>query len=226
MTYAIFRTGGKQYRVKPGDVIDVDRLQAEEGSSVALSEVLAVSRDDEVVLGTPLVPDCSVVASVTAQDKDKKIVVFKYKRKVRYRRKKGHRQHYTRLAITSIVVDGEEIGVEEEPQLDVAARRLAETRAEAEAETAEAVDQGEAIIEPEAEGLDEAVDEDVEEEAEAEAGVEVEEAQEEASDEPADDGEKEAEDVPVAEVTEEPPKKSRPRARKKASDAPQEGSET
>jgi large subunit ribosomal protein L21 len=218
MTYAIFRTGGKQYRVKPGDVIDVDRLQAEEGSSVALSEVLAVSRDDEVVLGTPLVPDCSVVASVTAQDKDKKIVVFKYKRKVRYRRKKGHRQHYTRLAITSIVVDGEEIGVEEEPQLDAAARRLAETRAEAEAETAEAVDQGEAIIEPE--------DEDVEEEAEAEAGVEVEEAQEEASDEPADDGEKEAEDVPVAEVTEEPPKKPRPRARKKASDAPQEGSET
>jgi large subunit ribosomal protein L21 len=218
MTYAIFRTGGKQYRVKPGDVIDVDRLQAEEGSSVALSEVLAVSRDDEVVLGTPLVPDCSVVASVTAQDKDKKIVVFKYKRKVRYRRKKGHRQHYTRLAITSIVVGGEEIGVEEEPQLDAAVRRLAETRAEAEAETAEAVDQGEAIIEPE--------DEDVEEEAEAEAGVEVEEAQEEASDEPADDGEKEAEDVPVAEVTEEPPKKPRPRARKKASDAPQEGSET
>jgi large subunit ribosomal protein L21 len=222
MTYAIFRTGGKQYRVKPGDVIDVDRLQAEEGSSVALSEVLAVSRDDEVVLGTPLVPDCSVVASVTAQDKDKKIVVFKYKRKVRYRRKKGHRQHYTRLAITSIVVGGEEIGVEEEPQLDAAVRRLAETRAEAEAETAEAVDQGEAIIEP----VDEAVDEDVEEEAEAEAGVEVEEAQEEASDEPADDGEKEAEDVPVAEVTEEPPKKPRPRARKKASDAPQEGSET
>ena len=221
MTYAIFRTGGKQYRVKPGDVIDVDRLQAEEGSSVALSEVLAVSRD-----GTPLVPDCSVVASVTAQDKDKKIVVFKYKRKVRYRRKKGHRQHYTRLAITSIVVDGEEIGVEEEPQPDAAVRRLAETRAEAEAETAEAVDQGEAIIEPEAEGLDEAVDEDVEEEAEAEAGVEVEEAQEEASDEPADDGEKEAEDVPVAEVTEEPPKKPRARARKKASDVPQEGSET
>ena len=218
MTYAIFRTGGKQYRVKPGDVIDVDRLQAEEGSSVALSEVLAVSRDDEVVLGTPLVPDCSVVASVTAQDKDKKIVVFKYKRKVRYRRKKGHRQHYTRLAITSIVVGGEEIGVEEEPQLDAAVRRLAETRAEAEAETAEAVDQGEAIIEPE--------DEDVEEEAEAEAGVEVEEAQEEASDEPADDGEKEAEDVPVAEVTEEPPKKPRARARKKASDVPQEGSET
>ena len=221
MTYAIFRTGGKQYRVKPGDVIDVDKLQAEEGSSVALSEVLAVSRDDEVVLGTPLVPDCSVVASVTAQDKDKKIIVFKYKRKVRYRRKKGHRQHYTRLAITAIVVDGEEIGVEEEPQLDAAVRRLAETRAEAEAETAEVVDQGEAIIEPEAE----AVDEDVEEEAEAQAGVEVEEAQEEeASDEPADDGEKEAEDVPVAEVTEEPPKK--PRARKKASDVLQDGSET
>ena len=115
MNYAILKTGGKQYRVKPGDVIDVEKLSAEEGSWVELTDVLAVSRDGEVVIGHPVVPDASVLAQVRAQDRDKKIIVFKYKRKTRYRRKKGHRQPYTRLAITSIVVDGEEIGVPELP---------------------------------------------------------------------------------------------------------------
>ena len=113
MAYAILRTGSKQYRVKPGDVIDVDRLPVEEGSSVELSDVLAVSRNGEMVTGNPVVPEASVVAQVHSHVRDKKIIVFKYKRKVRYRRKKGHRQSYTRLAITAIVVDGEEFGIEE-----------------------------------------------------------------------------------------------------------------
>lgn len=102
--------------MRPGDVIDVDRLVAEEGSSVELADVLAISKDGELTIGKPIVPQASVSAHVQAHDKDKKIIVFKYKRKVRYRRKKGHRQHYTRLAITSIVMDGEEIAVVEEPQ--------------------------------------------------------------------------------------------------------------
>ncbi len=117
MDYAILKTGSKQYRVKPGDVIDVEKLPVEEGSSVELTDVLAVSRNDEVVLGNPLVPNASILAQVRAQDKDKKVIVFKYKRKTRYRRKKGHRQPFTRLAITAILLGGEEIGVVETPVL-------------------------------------------------------------------------------------------------------------
>ena len=118
MDYAILKTGSKQYRVKPGDIIEVEKLPAEEGSSIELTDVLAISRDGDVTLGTPQVPDASIHAHVREQGKDDKIIVFKYKRKVRYRRKKGHRQHYTKLAITSIWLGGEEIATLEghEPQ--------------------------------------------------------------------------------------------------------------
>ena len=112
MNYAILRTGSKQYRVRPGDVIDVEKLPVDEGSSMELTEVLAVSRDGETILGDPLVPNASVLAQVRAQGKDDKVIVFKYKRKVRYRRKKGHRQHYTRLAIAAIFLDGEDISIQ------------------------------------------------------------------------------------------------------------------
>ena len=121
MDYAILKTGNKQYRVKPGDVIDVEKLPVEEGSSIELTDVLAISQDGEVTLGTPLVPDASIYANVREQGKDKKIIVFKYKRKVRYRRKKGHRQLYTRLAITSIRLGDKEIAVLEETEPRVAA---------------------------------------------------------------------------------------------------------
>jgi large subunit ribosomal protein L21 len=115
MDYAILKTGNKQYRVKPGDIIDVEKLPVEEGSSIEFTDVLAVSRDGEMTLGTPQVPGASIHAHVREQGKDDKIIVFKYKRKVRYRRKKGHRQHYTKLAITSIWLGGEEIAVQEGP---------------------------------------------------------------------------------------------------------------
>lgn len=119
MNYAVVKTGGKQYRVKPGDLIDVEKLPVEEGSSIELTDVLAVSRNSQVVVGTPLVPDAAVLAQVRAQSRDKKIIVFKYKRKVRYRRKKGHRQHYTRLFITAIKLDGEEIGIPEQAEPEI-----------------------------------------------------------------------------------------------------------
>ena len=115
MDYAILRTGSRQYRVKPGDVIDVDTLPVEEGSSLELTDVLTVSRDGELLIGDPLVPNASVIAQVQAHGRDRKIIVFKYKRKVRYRRKKGHRQSYTRLAITGIYLGGEEVAVLSEP---------------------------------------------------------------------------------------------------------------
>ncbi len=113
MDYAVFRSGSKQYKAVPGAVIDVDRLQAETGSYVEIGDVLAVSRKGDVVIGEPLVPNASVIAQVEAHGQDDKIIVFKYKRKVRYRRKKGHRQQYTRLLVTSIMLGDEEIGIED-----------------------------------------------------------------------------------------------------------------
>lgn len=151
MAYAILKTGSKQYRVRPGDVIDVEKLPVEEGTSIELSDVLAVSKDTGLVLGSPLVADAKVLADVRRQDRDKKIIVFKYKRKVRYRRKKGHRQPYTRLAITGIVVNGEEIGLEEPP---VAVTLVEEALDEVEAESdlvEVAVEQPEGQLETEAE---------------------------------------------------------------------------
>ena len=111
MDYAIFRTGGKQYRVSPRDVIDVEKLPVDAGSRIELDNVLAISRDGHLQLGRPLVAGAKVVAEVTEQTRDRKIIVFKYKRKTRYRRKKGHRQQYTRLAIRELLLEGEEAGV-------------------------------------------------------------------------------------------------------------------
>ena len=100
--YAIIRTGGHQYKVEPGDTIEVERLEAEPGSQVELAEVLMVSNDDGVQVGTPLVEGAKVVATVLRQGKGPKLVVFKYKPKKRYRRKTGHRQNLTMLSIKAI----------------------------------------------------------------------------------------------------------------------------
>ena len=106
MDYAIFKTGGKQYRVKSGDVLDVEKLPLEVGSVTEFDQVLAVSDDGVVSFGRPNLAGAKVVAEVQSQYKDRKIVVFKYKRKTRYRRKKGHRQNYTRLLIQDIQAGG------------------------------------------------------------------------------------------------------------------------
>ena len=108
MDYAIFRSGGKQYRVRPRDVIDVEKMPVDPGALIEMGEVLAISRDGNLQLGRPLVAGARVVAQVQAQTRDRKIIVFKYKRKVRYRRKRGHRQAYTRLAIRELLLEGEE----------------------------------------------------------------------------------------------------------------------
>ncbi len=102
-TYAIIESGGHQYRVRPGDTIDVEKLEAEVGSTVELPNVLLLSRDDHLLVGRPHVEGARVVAEVQAQDKDKKIVVFKYKAKTRFRKKTGHRQRFTRLQIKELV---------------------------------------------------------------------------------------------------------------------------
>ena len=106
MNYAIFKTGGKQYRVSPGDIIDVEKLPAEPGSEIELDEVVALSNNGEVTFGRPIIEGARVIAQVHTQARDKKILVFKYKRKTRYRRTLGHRQAYTRLQIVEIVTNG------------------------------------------------------------------------------------------------------------------------
>lgn len=108
MEYAIFKSGGKQYRVSPGDVIDVDKLEVEPGAEIELDEVLAFSKDGETTIGRPHVDGAKVIAHVQQQYRDKKIRVFKYKPKTRYRRKLGHRQPYTRLQIVELAQDQEE----------------------------------------------------------------------------------------------------------------------
>ena len=99
--YAIIKTGGKQYKVEPDRFVDVEKLDAEVGAEVTFDALMVV--DGEVTtIGTPLVDGVKVVGKVLAQDKAKKVVVYKYKPKKDYRKKQGHRQPYTRVLITSI----------------------------------------------------------------------------------------------------------------------------
>ena len=102
-TYAIIETGGKQYRVTPGDVIDVDRVKrAQPGETLLLDRVLMLNVDSAVTVGAPTVAGARVTAMIEGEHKGEKIVVLKYKRKVRYRRKTGSRHLYTRLTIQDI----------------------------------------------------------------------------------------------------------------------------
>jgi large subunit ribosomal protein L21 len=101
--YAVVETGGKQYRVSPGQVVDVERLGAVEGDTVELDKVLLIGDGDKVTVGSPHVDGAKVVAISQGEGKGKKVIVVKYKPKVRYRKKTGHRQLYTRLAIDKII---------------------------------------------------------------------------------------------------------------------------
>ena len=102
MDYAVFKTGGKQYRVQPGDTLDVELLPNDVDSIAEFGEVLALSDGGVVTIGAPLVEGAKVTAQVVSHYKDRKLMVFKYKAKNRYRRKRGHRQTYTRLRIRDI----------------------------------------------------------------------------------------------------------------------------
>ncbi|MGC9518625.1 MAG: 50S ribosomal protein L21 [Desulfuromonadaceae bacterium] len=99
--YAVIKTGGKQYKVSEGDTIKVEKLAGETGESIEISDVLMVG-GEEVKIGAPLLPDAKVTARIVEQGKDKKILVFKSKRRKGYRKTNGHRQPITRLRITGI----------------------------------------------------------------------------------------------------------------------------
>ena len=100
--YAIIKTGGKQYRVAEGDTVIIEKLDAAEGDTVTFDQVLMVGGDGATKIGSPLLDGATVTAKVVAQKKAKKILVFKYKAKSNYRRRQGHRQPYTKVAIEKI----------------------------------------------------------------------------------------------------------------------------
>lgn len=157
--YAIIATGGKQYKVSKGDKVRVEKLDVEVGAVVTFDQVLMIGADS-VSVGNPTVAGAAVEAEVTAQGKNRKVIVYKYKPKKGYHKKNGHRQQYTELVINKICLNGEEI-VCEEPET------VEEPVAEAE------------VVEEAAEAVEEAVEE-VTEAAEAEAVEEAAEAAEEA----------------------------------------------
>ena len=104
--YAVVQTGGKQYRVSEGDVITVEKLNAEAGSTVSLDKVLVLGEEGKLTVGTPYVDGAAVSAEVVENGKGKKVVIFKYKAKKDYRKKQGHRQPYTKLEIKAICAPG------------------------------------------------------------------------------------------------------------------------
>jgi large subunit ribosomal protein L21 len=102
--FAVVKTGGKQYKVKEGDIIKVEKLVGEEGDLVELEEVLLIGDAPETTIGQPLVPNAKVVCNIINQGKSKKVVIFKAKRRKGYQKKQGHRQVYTSLKINQIIV--------------------------------------------------------------------------------------------------------------------------
>ncbi|MGA1861917.1 50S ribosomal protein L21 [Deferribacter thermophilus] len=102
--FAIVKTGGKQYTVKVGDVLKVEKLNADTGSTVEIKDVLAVATEQDLVLGTPVVENAKVAVEVLEHGRDKKILVFKKKRRKDYKKRYGHRQYYTKIKVKDIKV--------------------------------------------------------------------------------------------------------------------------
>jgi len=102
--YAIIVTGGKQYKVSEGDIVRVEKLDVQKGDTVTFDQVLLVNNDGDLKIGSPAVDGATVTGTVEEQGKDKKIIVYKYKRKTGYHKKNGHRQLYTAVKIDKIHV--------------------------------------------------------------------------------------------------------------------------
>jgi large subunit ribosomal protein L21 len=102
MSYAVIKTGGKQYRVQQGDVLRVELLTAEEGATVSFDQVLLVGTGETITVGAPLVEGATVSATVRTHGRADKIRIIKFRRRKHYKRQQGHRQHYTEIEITGI----------------------------------------------------------------------------------------------------------------------------
>ena len=139
--YAIIETGGKQYQVRPRQTVKVELLEAEPGQEVKLGRVLALCHDDVLTVGKPEVAGAEVVGRVLGEALGKKLIVYKFKRRKKYRRNRGHRQHYTSVEIKKIMLNGEalqeaveEVEEVEKTVLDADATPEPETETAAEAE--------------------------------------------------------------------------------------------
>lgn len=100
--YAVIKTGGKQYRVTEGDVVNIEKLAGEPGANIEISEVLAVGEGEGIRIGTPTVEGATVVAEILKQDKGKKVIIYKKKRRKGYDKRQGHRQFFTSIKIQEI----------------------------------------------------------------------------------------------------------------------------
>ena len=100
--YAVIKTGGKQYRVEQGDTLALERLDGDTGAQVSFDEVFLVGSDDATQIGRPLIQGASVKATIVEQGRAKKVIIFKFRRRKNYKRKKGHRQYFTRVRIDAI----------------------------------------------------------------------------------------------------------------------------
>jgi large subunit ribosomal protein L21 len=101
--YAVIQTGGKQYKVQPGDTVEVERLAGQAGDAVTFDEVLLVADDQQVAVGRPLVAGAHVTGEIVEQGRGEKLIVFKLKRRKNYRRRQGHRQDFTAVKINDVV---------------------------------------------------------------------------------------------------------------------------
>ncbi len=102
MKFAVIQTGGKQYKVEAGKKIRIEKIVGDKDANFVLDKVLLVADGEDIKIGTPYVPGAEVEAKVLKQGRDKKKIVFRYHSKTRYRKKKGHRQHFTEVEITKI----------------------------------------------------------------------------------------------------------------------------
>jgi large subunit ribosomal protein L21 len=107
--FAVIETGGKQYKVRPGQIVEVELLPLAPGSTVELDKVLLVSTTSETLVGQPYVEGAQVQATVQRQGRGEKLIVFKFKSKKRYRRKTGHRQNYTYITVNDVTVNGKSV---------------------------------------------------------------------------------------------------------------------
>jgi len=114
--FAVIKSGGRQYKVSVGQTLEVNRLPTEDGAQITFDEVLLISDEDRVLVGTPLVENAVVLATAVKQGRGEKLIVFRYKAKKRFRHRKGHRQELTILSIDDIVADGKSLITGEAPK--------------------------------------------------------------------------------------------------------------
>ena len=136
--FAVVSSGGKQYRVEPGNTVLVDRLATEPGASITFDRVLLIGDGDETTIGTPLVSGASVSGTVLGEELGPKLVIFKFKQKVKYRRRTGHRQHLSLVRIDEISANGRSAKAKAEPKAEAEPKAKAEPKSRAKPATAEA----------------------------------------------------------------------------------------